>query len=94
MADNGHFDHTGTDGSSFVDRIKATNYDGGPMGENIALGYRTEAAVMDGWINSSGHYKNIMKSSATDVGVARVGNYWTQVFGRGDRTANVPIANQ
>src|SRR3954468_8435147 len=30
------------------------------MGENIAMGYDTEEKVMDGWMHSSGHKRNIL----------------------------------
>ena len=51
-------------------------------GENIAKGYRTSAAVMDGWMNSPGHRDNLLRSSFTRIGVGYVasGNYWVQIF--------------
>ena len=36
---------------------------------------------MDAWMNSPGHRANLVNGNFTEVGVARVGNYWTQVFG-------------
>lgn len=51
-------------------------------GENIAKGYRTPQAVVDGWMNSSGHRANILNAAYTQIGVGYVadGNYWTQMF--------------
>ena len=51
-------------------------------GENIAYGYRTPQAVVNGWMNSSGHRANILNASYTKIGVGYVasGNYWTQMF--------------
>ena len=51
-------------------------------GENIAYGPRTPAAVVDAWMNSSGHRANILSSSYTQIGVGyhEAGNYWTQMF--------------
>jgi putative cell wall-binding protein len=51
-------------------------------GENIAFGYTTPAAVMDGWMNSPGHRENILRSTFTRVGIGYVanGNYWVQIF--------------
>ncbi|TAF64493.1 MAG: CAP domain-containing protein [Cytophagales bacterium] len=63
-------------------RITQTGYTWSVFGENIALGYTTEKAVMDYWIKSEGHCKNIMNGSFTEVGVGRSGNYWTQVFAK------------
>jgi uncharacterized protein YkwD len=88
MAQNGYFSHTGRNGSSFVDRIAAAGYPRSAAGgENIAMGYRTPAEVMDGWMNSEGHRENILNCGfkAIGVGVARDSGgapYWTQDFGR------------
>ena len=51
-------------------------------GENIAMGYATPEAVMNAWMNSSGHRANILNASYTQIGVGYVadGNYWTQEF--------------
>ena len=51
-------------------------------GENIAAGYRSEAAVMTAWMNSPGHRNNILNSGFTRIGVGYVaaGNYWVQIF--------------
>ena len=51
-------------------------------GENIACGYGTPAAVVNGWMNSSGHRANILNASYTQIGVGYYagGNYWTQMF--------------
>ena len=51
-------------------------------GENIAWGYPTASAVMQGWMNSPGHRANILNSTYTRMGVGYVasGNYWVQIF--------------
>lgn len=88
MATNDYFSHTGLDGSSFVDRTAAADYPRNEAGgENIAMGYRTPADVMDGWMNSEGHRANILNCDfeAIGVGLARDSGgalYWTQDFGR------------
>ncbi len=84
MQAQNYFSHTGKDGSSFSQRIRATGYAGSPVGENIALGYRDEEAVIQGWLESTGHCNNIMNGNANQIGIARSaeGNYWTMVLGR------------
>jgi uncharacterized protein YkwD len=58
------------------------------LAENVAAGYTTPAAVMLGWMNSSGHKNNIMNTSVRALGVGYAccsgtyGRYWTQDFGR------------
>ncbi|MBF5029566.1 MULTISPECIES: CAP domain-containing protein [unclassified Micromonospora] len=83
QADHQKMDHTGSDGSQPWDRVKAAGYSYRMVGENVAWNYQTPAAVMEGWMNSEGHRKNILNCSYTQigVGVARSnGPYWTQVF--------------
>jgi len=40
------------------------------------------ALVVGGWMNSTGHRKNIMNANFTHIGIGHVarGNYWTQMF--------------
>lgn len=57
------------------------------LSENIAAGYSSPAAVMDGWMNSSGHRANILSSGNWEIGVGyyqggSYGRYWVQDFGR------------
>ena len=80
MYENDYFDHTTPDGISPGDRITATGYGWSTYGENIALGYSTEEAVIEGWINSPGHCKNIMNGNLTEMGVGENNSYWTQVL--------------
>jgi uncharacterized protein YkwD len=80
MNKNNYFSHTGLDGSSPGDRITRVGYNWRAYGENIAKGYTSEQAVMNGWLQSEGHCKNIMSSSVKEMGVGRDGNYWTQDF--------------
>lgn len=81
MYENDYFSHTALDGSNGGIRIQRAGYAWRTYGENIAMGYRTEKEVVDGWLQSPGHCKNIMNKSFKEVGVARVGTYWTQEFG-------------
>ena len=82
MLANNYFNHTGLNGSTPGDRIRAVGYNWRAYGENIAYNYPTEQAVMNGWLNSEGHCMNIMNGTFNEMGVAREGNYWTQEFGR------------
>ncbi|MFC0530174.1 CAP domain-containing protein [Phytohabitans kaempferiae] len=85
QADHNNMSHTGSDGSSPWQRSERAGYDNA-IGENVAAGYRTSAAVMDGWMNSDGHRANILNcdAKAIGVGLAYASNgtpYWTQMFG-------------
>ena len=82
------FDHTGSNGSDFVQREVAAGYPkNGASAENIAYGYGTPAEVMNGWMHSTGHRENILDCDSAAVGVGLVMSpsgtaYWTQDFGR------------
>ncbi len=82
MQSNGYFDHTSPTYGSPFDMMKTFGISYRAAGENIAYGYRTPEAVVEGWMNSEGHRRNIMSSSFTEIGVGYIsqGNYWTQMF--------------
>ena len=80
MNQNNTLSHTGAGGSDPGDRITAAGYQWRAYGENVAVGYPTEEAVIQGWLNSEGHCKNIMNGTFTKMGVSVSGRYWTQEF--------------
>lgn len=69
MVLNHYFDHNSLDGRSPFDRMKAAGFSGGSMAENIAVGYKAAGAVLEGWMNSEGHRKNILNCSYTMIGI-------------------------
>ena len=82
MADKGYFSHNSPTFGSPFDMMKAFGISYRTAGENIAKGQRSPAAVVNAWMNSSGHRANILNSSYTQIGVGYVatGNHWTQMF--------------
>lgn len=82
MVDNRYFSHTSPTYGSPFQMIRNFGLSFRTAGENIAYGYRTPQAVVNGWMNSSGHRANILNSSYTQIGVGYVanGHYWTQMF--------------
>lgn len=76
-----YFSHIESDGSTANTRIEKAGYIWMAYGENIGMGYRTEAEVVEAWLKSPGHCKNIMSPNYKEMGVGRVGDYWTQDFG-------------
>ncbi|WP_174536143.1 CAP domain-containing protein [Micromonospora chalcea] len=84
QADHKKMDHNGSDGSEPKDRVERAGYSWSMVGENVAWGYQSAAEVMDGWMNSEGHRKNILNCGYTQIGMGLArsnGPYWTQVFG-------------
>lgn len=55
------------------------------FGENIAMGYSSPTAVMNGWMDSSGHRSNILSENYQSIGIGCVQYngtwYWVQCFG-------------
>ena len=82
MSNNRYFSHTSPTYGTPFQMIKAFGLSYRSAGENIAYGYGTPAAVVNGWMNSSGHRANILNASYTQIGVGYCasGNYWTQMF--------------
>jgi uncharacterized protein YkwD len=58
-------------------------------GENLAKGYRTVDAVLEGWMNSEGHRANMMHKNFTHISIACLEYdgtfYWVQLFGANTR---------
>ena len=76
-----YFAHNNLQGKTPGDRITEAGYHWKTFGENIAMGYGSEQAVMSGWLNSEGHCRNIMGKDFVEIGVGRSGNYWTMDLG-------------
>ena len=86
MATNKFFSHTGSDGSSPGVRISREGYDWASYGENIAVGYPTVSAVIQAWLGSEGHCRNIMNPAFEEIGAgfaegpysgSPTSRYWT-----------------
>ena len=84
MLANGYFSHTGLDGSSAGDRIRAAGYVPRAWGENIARGQQSEAEVFQAWEDSPGHRANNHNPNFEDFALSRAGSgsnlYWVLVF--------------
>lgn len=82
MKDNNYFSHTSPVYGSPFQMMKSFGISYRSAAENIAKGQSTPQAVVNAWMNSSGHRANILSSSYTEIGVGYVksGNYWTQMF--------------
>ena len=87
-----YYDHRSPEGGSPRDRALAAGYQGsGTVGENIAKGPFTPSEVVERWMNSSGHRRNILRPGyrRMGVGVAFGENangfevVWVQLFADG-----------
>ena len=85
MAEHNKLSHEGSDGSKFNERIERQGYQGRRLGENVAMGQKTVADVMRGWMKSPHHRENIL-GEYDAIGAARVNSdngmlYWCVNFG-------------
>jgi uncharacterized protein YkwD len=85
MAWRNYFSHTGRDGRSPHQRIRATGHQARTTGENIAAGNATAEATMRQWMTSPGHCRNIMNPRYDRLGVGyatggHYSHYWVQKF--------------
>jgi uncharacterized protein YkwD len=85
MAQTGRFSHIGTGGSTFVSRAKAAGYTAA-RSENIAWGYSSARDIVNAWLKSPGHRKNLLDCGAKTFAVGVVFSadgkpYYTQDFG-------------
>ena len=67
-------------------------------GENIVAGQSSFKSVMNSWMNSEGHRKNILSNSFQHIGIGFVkgGNYrynWVQMFVGGCKINSVNVDN-
>jgi uncharacterized protein YkwD len=86
-----YMNHTNPDGQDPGDRIAAAGYRGSGWGENIAAGYDSAEKVVQAWMRSDGHRKNILNCRYTTIGIGYDAGQvkpdwgpgsWVQDFGR------------
>lgn len=63
------------------ERMSLAGYTNG-VSENIALNDSAPGAH-NAWIHSSGHHRNLLMPTHTELGTSGVGRYWVQNFGHG-----------
>ena len=87
MARHAYFSHTDSLGRDTFDRMLDFGYPTDVWrGENLAVGYESEEAVLTAWRDSPGHDDNLLNTHFLVVGLARRctlsgGCYWAAEFG-------------
>lgn len=82
MQAKNYFSHTSPTYGSPFDMMRDFGVTYNSAGENIAMGQQSAEEVVNAWMNSEGHRKNILSPNFTHIGVGHTGsgNYWTQMF--------------
>lgn len=80
----GGLPHVGPNGQTLADRVDATGYRWGALGETLAAGITQPSSVVRAWIASPSHEQVIMSALFTEVGIAATFGqngqiYWTLV---------------
>jgi uncharacterized protein YkwD len=87
MARQEKLDHV-LNGLGPAQRVTRAGYRFALVAENVAFAsFLNVNSIMQGWIRSPGHRRNLLERSATEIGIgaarSAAGNwYYTQVFGR------------
>lgn len=79
------FSHTRPNGTQWSTVLDEYGVSVRTAGENLAYGYNTPEAVVDGWMNSPGHRANIMNGNFNKIGIGVYTDsngtvYCTQLF--------------
>ena len=82
------FEHTRPNGQSGLSvTLDGVTYSGILKAENIAAGQKTPEEVIESWINSPAHCKNLISNKMDQIGVGAFETngvmYWVQLFGSG-----------
>jgi len=91
MGERGLYGHEIGPGTDFKTRIFSVGFDNS-AGENIGVGYGSVDEALQGWMESPGHRKNMLKSSFDLAGLAygfntsgrnpRYTHYWVLIMGK------------
>ncbi|MED0675458.1 CAP domain-containing protein [Aneurinibacillus thermoaerophilus] len=75
-----YFSHTTRAGKSPFDLMAEQGIKYTLAAENISMGYPDAIEAVFGWMNSSGHRKNLLNPAFKKLGVGVYGTYYTQHF--------------
>lgn len=85
MAELNYFSHESPTYGSPFDMLDEFEIEYKVAAENIAAGFFDPEDVVNGWMKSEGHRKNILDENVTHIGVGyeeggEMETYWTQLF--------------
>ena len=69
MAAQGYFSHVSPQGKRAWDFMKDAKYTYLSAGENLALNYKTDKSIVNAWMKSPGHKKNIVNANYNRIGI-------------------------
>jgi len=87
-----YFSHNSPEGKKFSQWIKDVEYNYNIVGENLAMGFVSEQAIIDAWMASPEHRKNILQEKYQEIGLVIIEGEFqgkqtkmvVQIFGKSD----------
>ena len=86
MASHDHMSHVGPNGADLPKRLTMAGYRFRVAAENVSVGQKSFAQIVDGWKNSAPHSRNLLLPEAKHMGIAyeykpdtKFKTYWTLV---------------
>lgn len=76
MIAHGKIGHSFGLGTGFSERMQRAGVAPGYHAENVARGQRGVAEVMQAWMNSRGHRRNMLDPQMSSFGIASKSGYW------------------
>jgi len=76
MEARGYFDHKTPEGLNASDRAQAVGVPSCGLGENIAFGQKTSTEVLEGWLASGPHRRNLENAKMASYGLGHVVDMW------------------
>lgn len=86
IARTGRMTHQGSDGSNSAQRAERAGFRTCLTAENLAFGFPRAEQIVSGWMNSTGHRRNILLDRATHYGIGVAdgpqGPMWVMLYAR------------
>jgi len=82
MKQHNYFGHYSKSGHDVGTRVEKIGYRWLVIGENLGEGQKNFDEVLEDWIKSETHCEMLMDPRVTEMGVAKLGKYWVQHFGK------------
>lgn len=70
MEEQGYWNHVGPDGNTPFEWIRSAGYDFELAGENLAQGFESPQILVEAWMESDGHRRNLLAPRFAEAGVA------------------------
>lgn len=76
MVRRNYFSHRNPEGESAATRLQRAGWPYRAMSENIAKGHRSAEEVLQAWLGSQGHRRNIRDAGFARVGIGYFSGHW------------------